>query len=113
MTVIALACAGWIFLAGVWGVVQSRNLLRTAICRGVAQSATYVLLLVVGYRSHATAPIYIGIPLSARTVDPVVHALAFVDIVVEAVVAALLLALAVQASRRHGTVDPDRLASKP
>ena len=42
-------------------------------------------------------------------VDPVVHALTMVDVVVEATVTALLLALAVQAKKRFDSVDPDRL----
>jgi multicomponent Na+:H+ antiporter subunit C len=33
------------------------------------------------------------------------------DIVVSATVTALLLALAVQVNKRHGTVDPDELAA--
>ena len=48
-------------------------------------------------------------PVGAPVVDPVVQALTLTDIVVEATVAALLLALAVQAHKRFGTVDPDRL----
>jgi multicomponent Na+:H+ antiporter subunit C len=43
------------------------------------------------------------------TVDPVVQALSLVDIVVEATVTALLLAMAVQADKRFGTVDPGEL----
>jgi multicomponent Na+:H+ antiporter subunit C len=44
-------------------------------------------------------------------VDPVVQALTLTDVVVEAVVAALLLTLAVQAHRRFGTLDPDELGA--
>jgi multicomponent Na+:H+ antiporter subunit C len=44
-------------------------------------------------------------------VDPVVQALTLTDVVVEATVAALLLALAVQTQKRFGTVDPDRLGA--
>jgi multicomponent Na+:H+ antiporter subunit C len=42
-------------------------------------------------------------------VDPVVQALTLTDVVVEATVVALLLALVVQAHNRFGTIDPDRL----
>jgi len=38
-----------------------------------------------------------------------VQALALTDIVVSATVTALLLALAIQISKRQGTVDPDKL----
>jgi multicomponent Na+:H+ antiporter subunit C len=42
-------------------------------------------------------------------VDPVVQALALTDVVVEAAVTALLLAFAVQAHKRFGTLDPEEL----
>jgi multicomponent Na+:H+ antiporter subunit C len=42
-------------------------------------------------------------------VDPVVQALTLTDVVVSVVVAAVLLAIAVQVQRREGTHDPDRL----
>jgi multicomponent Na+:H+ antiporter subunit C len=38
---------------------------------------------------------------------PVVQALTLTDVVVEATVSALLLALALQAEKRFGTVDPE------
>jgi multicomponent Na+:H+ antiporter subunit C len=43
-------------------------------------------------------------------VDPVVQALALTDVVVEAAVTALLLAFAIQAYKRFGTLDPHELA---
>jgi multicomponent Na+:H+ antiporter subunit C len=44
-------------------------------------------------------------------VDPVVQALALTDVVVEAAVTSLLLAFAIQAHKRFGTLDPQELAS--
>jgi multicomponent Na+:H+ antiporter subunit C len=41
-----------------------------------------------------------------KAVDPVVQVLVLVDIVVEATVSAVLLALAVQAHKRFGSLDP-------
>jgi multicomponent Na+:H+ antiporter subunit C len=109
VTVLVFATAGWLFLVGLWGVVRSSNLVSTAIAVGVSQSATYLLLLGIGYRTGATAPVFADVSFSSRAVDPVVQALTFVDVVVEAVVTGLLLAMAVQAARRHGTADPDAL----
>jgi multicomponent Na+:H+ antiporter subunit C len=43
-------------------------------------------------------------------VDPVVQALALTDVVVEGAVTALLLAFAIQAHKRFGTLDPQKLA---
>jgi multicomponent Na+:H+ antiporter subunit C len=92
-------------------VVTSRNLIHLVICVSVIQASTYVLLLGIGYRSGGAAPIFAGIGTRALTVDPVVQALTLTDVVVEATVVALLLALAVQAERRFGTLDPDEFGA--
>jgi multicomponent Na+:H+ antiporter subunit C len=73
------------------------------------QSSTYVLLLAVGYRTGGAAPIFLDIPVGTKAVDPVVQALTLTDVVVGATVTALLLAIAVQAHKRFGTLDPDEL----
>lgn len=103
------AVAAWLFLAGLYGIVTSRNLVHMIVCLSVTQSATYVLLLGIGYREGADAPIFEDIPTGTSAVDPVVQALTMVDIVVQAVISALLLALAVEAYERFGTVDPNEL----
>jgi multicomponent Na+:H+ antiporter subunit C len=100
------AVAAWLFLVGLYGVVSSNNLLRTILSLTVVQSGTYVLLIGIGYRNGAQAPIYADIPSVSTVVDPVVQVLVLVDIVVEATVTALLLALAVQAHKRFGSLDP-------
>jgi multicomponent Na+:H+ antiporter subunit C len=103
--------AAWLFLVGLYGIVTSRNLIHAVICLAVVQSSTYVLLLAIGYRRGATAPIFLDVPVGTRAVDPVVAALALTDVVVGATVTALLLALAVQIHKRLGTLDPDDLRS--
>jgi len=104
------AVAAWLFVIGLYGVVSSRNLVRTILSLTIVQSSTYVILLGIGYRNGGKAPIFADIPQVSNTVDPVVQVLVLVDIVVEATVTALLLALAIQAQRHAGTTDPDELA---
>ena len=101
----------WILGVGLYGVITSRNLVHQIICLIVVQSSTYVLLLGVGYLTGGAAPYFYDIPLQTRAVDPVVQALALTDVVVEAAVTALLLAFAIQAHKRFGTLDPHELAS--
>ena len=101
--------AAWLFVVGLWGVVSSRNLVRTVLCLVVVQASSYVLLLAIGYRGGGKAPIVADIPTTSRLVDPVVQVLVLTDIVIEATIAALLLALVVQAHKRFGSVDPDDL----
>jgi multicomponent Na+:H+ antiporter subunit C len=102
--------AGWIMLAGVYGIVTSRDLIHAVVCLSVTQSGTYVLLLAIGYRWGATSPVFSDVTPGRRpVVDPVVQAMALTDVVVGATVTALLLALAVQVAKRRGTLDPAEL----
>jgi multicomponent Na+:H+ antiporter subunit C len=98
-----------LFLVGLYGVISSRHLIHLVICVGVIQSSSYVLLLAVGYRTGRVAPVFADIPATTPAVDPVVQALMLTDIVVEVTVVALLLGLAVQIHKRHGTLNPDHL----
>ena len=109
MSVLAYLVAVWLFVVGIYGVVSSRHLVHLVVCLAVTQSSTYILLLGIGYRSGGKAPIFGDIPQSTPVVDPVVQALTLTDVVVSATVSALLLALAVQAHKRFGSVDPDEL----
>jgi multicomponent Na+:H+ antiporter subunit C len=109
MSVLAYLVAVWLFVVGIYGIVTSRHLVHLVLSLSVAQASTYVLLLAIGYRSGAQAPIFGDIPSSTPVVDPVVQALTLTDVVVGATVTGLLLALAVQAHNRFGSVDPDDL----
>jgi multicomponent Na+:H+ antiporter subunit C len=103
------AIAAWLFLIGLYGIVSSRNLIRAILSLAVVQSATYVLLIAIGYTRGGHAPIFADIPQVAKAVDPVVQVLVLTDIVIEATVSAMLLALAVQAHKRFGSLDPHEL----
>jgi multicomponent Na+:H+ antiporter subunit C len=109
MQIFPFIVVAWILAVGQYGIVTSRHLVHQIICLIVVQSSTYVLLLAVGYKTGAVAPYFSDIPLHTPAVDPVVQALALTDVVVEAAVTALLLALAVQAQKRFGTLDPQEL----
>jgi multicomponent Na+:H+ antiporter subunit C len=110
MSVYPYLVAVWLLAVGLWGVLRSDNYIHLIICLTVMQASTYVLLLSVGYLNHGRAPIFTtDIPSNASVVDPVVQALTLTDVVVEATVVALLLALVVQANKRFGTVDPDEI----
>ncbi|MFL5862905.1 MAG: sodium:proton antiporter [Solirubrobacteraceae bacterium] len=109
MSFIPYAVAAWLFVIGLYGVVSSQNIVRTILCLTVVQSATYVLLLAVGYRTAASAPVVADIPPVTRLVDPTVQVLVLTDIVIEATITAVLLALAAQAHKRFGSLDPDDL----
>jgi len=100
----------WIAAVGIYGAITSRNLIHLALCLTVTQSSTYFLLLGIGYVEKGHAPIFKGIPLDTKAVDPVVQALVLTDIVVSVTVVALILALALDAHRLSRKVNPDLLA---
>jgi multicomponent Na+:H+ antiporter subunit C len=103
------AVAAWLFVVGLYGIVSSTNLVRTIISLTVVQSSTYVILLGVGYVKGGTGAIFADITQVSKTVDPVVQVLVLTDVVIEATVTGLLLALAVQAHKRFGSLDPHDL----
>lgn len=109
MSVYPYLVAAWLLGIGLYGVISSRNYLHLIMCLAVVQASTYVLLLSIGYLNHGKAPIFADIRVHSRVTDPIVQALTLTDVVVEATIAALLLALVVQAHKRYGTVDPDEM----
>ncbi|HZP72667.1 MAG TPA: NADH-quinone oxidoreductase subunit K [Gaiellaceae bacterium] len=110
MTILPYLLAVWIFLVGLVGIVTSRNLIHLTVCVSICQSATYILLLAIGYKSHGTAPVFADIPTSRKVVDPVVQSLTLTDIVVAVAVSALLLALALKVFEAEGSLDPAEIA---
>ncbi len=111
MTHLPYCLAAWLFAVGLYGVATSRNMVHLIICLTVVQSSTYALLLAVGFRTNAVAPIFADIPVGTPAVDPVVQALMLTDVVVEVTVTALLLGLAVLAHERTGKLDPCQLGA--
>ena len=112
MTALPYLVAAWLLVCGLYGIVTSRNLLHQIVSLSVLQASTYVLLLAIGFRAGAAAPVYADIPTGRPAVDPVVHALSLTDVVVGATVTALLLAVAVQVHKRTGSVDPEDLRGR-
>jgi multicomponent Na+:H+ antiporter subunit C len=103
--------AAWLFLCGLYGLVTSRHLVHSVMCLAILQTSTYMLLLGIGYRIGGTAPVFADIAPGRLTVDPVVQALMLTDVVVEAVVVALLLAIVVKAYDKSGCIDPKDLST--
>jgi multicomponent Na+:H+ antiporter subunit C len=107
VTYFGFGVAVWLFLIGLYGIITSRHLVHLCLCLTVVQAATYVLLTVIGYRPGLPAPVFTdGVPTGSPTVDPVVQALMLTDVVVEATVVALLLAITVMIHKRTGSTDP-------
>ena len=111
MNFLAYGVAAWIFCIGLYGAIFSRNLIHLVLCLTVTQSSTYVLLLAIGYKHGAGAPIFKGVKLGTPAVDPVVQALTLTDVVVSVTVLGLILALALDVFEQSGSVDPDEIVA--
>lgn len=110
ITYAGFAVAVWMFLIGLYGIVTSRHLVHLCLAMTVVQASTYVLLVVIGYRPGLPAPIFTdGVSPGSAAVDPVIQALMLTDVVVEATVVALLLAITVRIHRRTGTANPNEV----
>ena len=104
----AFAVSGWLFLIGLYGIVTSKHLLHLCLCLTVVQASTYVLLTAIGFRTLGADPVFTdGISPNQPVVDPVIQALMLTDVVVEATVVALLLAITVQINKKMGNTNPD------
>jgi multicomponent Na+:H+ antiporter subunit C len=106
MSVLPWLVAAWLFGIGLYGIVTSRNYIHLVACLGVCQSATYVLLLGIGFSWGSKPPIFYDHPPQTPAADPVLHALVLTDIVVGAAVTALLLVMALQVQKRSSVMDP-------
>jgi multicomponent Na+:H+ antiporter subunit C len=109
MSIFPWLLAAWLFTIGVYGIIISRNCIHLIGCLTVVQSATYALLLGIGYTWGAGPPIFYDHPPGTPAVDPVMQALVLTDVVVGAAVTALLLVIALQIHKRRGTLDPQAL----
>lgn len=109
MSFLPYIVAAWLFCCGLYGIVTSRHLVHCVMSLAVLQSSTYMLLLGIGYRLGGAAPVFADISPGKLAVDPVVQALMLTDVVVEAVVVALLLAIVVKAYEKSGCIDPKDL----
>jgi multicomponent Na+:H+ antiporter subunit C len=109
MAVLPWLVAAWLLGIGIYGMATSRNYIHLIGCLSVCQSGTYVLLLGIGFRWGAGAPVFFDHPPGTPAVDPVMQALVLTDIVVGAAVTALLLVIALQVHKQRGTIDPQQL----
>lgn len=104
--------AALLFVFGVIGVLTQRNLVRLLLNLGLMESATFLLLVTLGYRTGATAPIFYEpgiVPGRTPVVDPIVQALTLTSIVIGVVTLAMALALIIQLARHYRTLDVRRM----
>ncbi|AHE67237.1 cation:proton antiporter subunit C [Legionella oakridgensis] len=99
----------WLFVVSLYGILSSRNLIHMINCLTILQSSAYIFLLIIGYHQAGTAPVFSDHVQASAMVDPIVQAITLTDIIVASVVTSLLLAIAIQAYKQFGTLDPYQL----
>lgn len=94
-----------LILIGIAGLVMSTHLVRMIFGLALLESGANLLLVVVGYRAGAAAPIIVNGKIPPAMVDPVPQALVLTAIVIGVGILALALALALRVQRAYGTLD--------
>ena len=94
-----------LFLLGVWGLVQKRNLIKKVIALSLVSSALVILFVYLGSLSGSTAPILLAGLTGSEVVDPLPQALTLTTIVIGVCLTALALVLVARIYRRYGTLD--------
>ena len=94
-----------LFLAGFWGIVGKKNIIKKIFGLTIINSAAVILFVLEGSRAGVHTPILEeGI---SNVVDPVPQALMLTAIVIGVCVTALALALAFRLYQSSGSFDID------
>ena len=99
-----------LIVIGLYGVTARRNLIRILLSLAVLEAGVNLLLVAMGYRVDAAAPIFNSLTHSASMVDPIPQALVLTAIVIGVGVLALGLTLVIRVHRAYGTLDTVVLA---
>jgi multicomponent Na+:H+ antiporter subunit C len=101
-----------LFLIGLLGILRHRNLIRILLSLGLMESATFLMLISLGYRAQGTAPIFYEstiVPGQTVVVDPIMQALTLTSIVIGVVTLAMALSITIHIARHYRTLDTHRI----
>lgn len=96
-----------ILLAGLWGVLFRKNLIKKIIGLSIMNSGIILLFVTAGNAIGDSPPILTG--KEGTVVDPVPQALMLTAIVIGLAVTALAMAFIVRIYGYHGTLDSGRI----
>ncbi len=99
-----------LFLIGFYAMVAERHLIRNILGLALVESGVNLLLVAVGFRDDAAAPILKAGQSAGAMVDPLPQALVLTAIVIGFGVLALALALVVRVYQAYGTLDARKVA---
>lgn len=96
-----------IMLTGIYGVVVSKNVIKSIICFTATETALILLFLNLGFFEGADIPI--AAPGTGAMVDPLPQALMITAIVIGASVTALALMISIKIFHHYGTLEWEEL----
>lgn len=106
---ITLYTGGLLVLAGLWGVIARKNLVRMIIGFSLFDTGLHVIMVSIGYIRNHTAPIIDNTVDKAKAadqiVDPMPQALVLTAIVIGLAVTALMLAYTVKLHKEKGSLN--------
>jgi len=100
------------FLLIIFGLIimiKKKNLIKIVIGMALMDTGINLLLVSVGYRPGAAAPIYENYNQVVDFVDPVPQALTLTSIVIGACVTALALSIVIKVKEHYGTINADEI----
>jgi multicomponent Na+:H+ antiporter subunit C len=109
--------AAALFCLGAFVITTQRNLVKIVMGLSLMESSCYLLIVSLGYRRHATAPILEQTPpgtsaqqvANGKATDPVLQNFCLTAIVIGVAVTAVFLTVAVRAVQHHKSADADDL----
>jgi len=101
---LALLAVAILACLGLFAIVFKRNLIKIVMGITVLSSAANLLLVVLGYRNGAIAPIFTSAS-ETYMVLPTPQALTLTSIVISFAVTALMLSFAILIYRHYGSLD--------
>jgi multicomponent Na+:H+ antiporter subunit C len=96
---------GIIFFLGMYAILFERNLIKIAIGITLLEASANLLLIVLGYRTGGSIPVYTLAGGTRTMVLPTPQALTLTAIVIGLATSALLLSLIILLYRHYGTLD--------
>ncbi len=96
---------GIIFFLGLYAILFERNLIKIAIGISLLEASVNLLLIVLGYRTGGSIPVFTLAGEFQTMVLPTPQALTLTAIVIGLATSALLLSLIMLLHRHYGTLD--------
>jgi len=100
---------GVLFLIGLMAVLMEKNLIKIAIGIGIIEAATNLFLIVLGYRTGGSIPVYTFAGEVKTMVLPTPQALTLTAIVIALATSAFMLSLIILLYRHYGTLNVDEI----